>query len=979
MGSSSSPPWSPRNETAIVGRDREQATLRQALDDMLAGHGSLVLVSGEAGIGKTTLVEWLASEASTEGCLVIRGGCYDLTATPPYGPWIEALRTVPLGDQLPSIPSFVNDAEAFASLRGQEMLFATVATFLVQVATAFPVVVFLDDLHWSDQGTLEFLRVWSRSIRSQPILVVGTYRSSDVASHHLLDQVLPLLVREAQPERIALAPLDRQAIRAFITTHFALNDADNDRLIDWLSKRSDGNPFFLHELVRTLEDQQVLVPSGSGGWQISDLSQVRVPTLVRQVIDGRLNRLTGRARELLQIGAVLGQSVPVDLWRQVTETDNETLVDALKQGRAAHLLEETATGTAWQFRHALIRETLYEDLFSLQRRDWHRRIAEALAAMPSHDPDHVAHHFQQAADPRAVEWLIHAGERAQRSYAWPAAVERFETALKLLPEDASHARDRAWLLFRIGLFTRHDYHDRSIAHLEQATRLVASEGDDVLEALAYAHAGLVRVLNNEGRQGLHEMKAGVLTLEHLNEAQLQELAHIENALGANIGVQGRGTLILQMGEQGYFRQAEQMLKDRRDRGPVDEADANRATGTVWAYLGRPDLARQGYTQARRCWEALNVPVRAGAGADAAWDYIFVQMPYAADQLTRRQELAQLVHTLWSDETGCMMPSDQHQAVHALELIMSGNWTRATSMLDRVVAEFEFSFSPFHTSRLMLARYCGDRELVWSEIRRVMPAGPETQFGDHRYWVLDDLMRLAGAQALDDGDLILARSWLEAHDRLLAWSGAVLGQAENALSWSRYHALTGDLADARASAEQASVHASDPRQPLALIAVHRFLGNLDTAEKRFDAAETHLQESLRLADACAAPFERALTLLELADLRLAQRQSNESNTLLDKVQTICEPLGATPTLERVHALRQQIHQTAKKAPGYPGGLSTREVEVLQLVAEGLTDAEIAERLFISRRTVTSHMTSIFNKLGIGSRAAAAVWAKEHSVI
>ncbi len=963
----------------LVGREREQSPLHQSLHDVLAGHGSLVLVSGEAGIGKTTLVEWLAGEAEDQGCLVLRGGCYDLSTTPPYGPWTEALRAYQHNDQLPPLPSFVNDAEAFASIRSQDALFALMADFFAEVARARPLLVLLDDLHWADQGSLEFLRVWARSIGSQRILVVGTYRGEYVAEHHLLEQMLPLLVREAQPARIALAPLDDQAIRAFITARYALEDSDTERLLDWLMQRSEGNPFFLSELVRTLEEQQALVQRENDGWQISDLGPIRVPTLIRHVIEGRLNRLSGRTRELLQIGAVVGQSVPVDLWQRVTAADDPTLVRALEEGRAAHLLEESASGAAWQFRHALIRETLYEDLFSLQRRGWHRRIAEVLAAMPSPDPDHVAHHFQQAADPRAVEWLIHAGDRAQRSFVWPTAVERFETALKLLPEDTTRARDRAWLLFRIGLLIRHDYHEKSIAHLEQATRLAASAGDHVLEALARAHSGLVRFLNNEGRQGLHEMEAGVLALEHLDEAQLQELTYIENALGATIGVQGRGTLILQMGEHGYFRQAEQMLKDRRHRGPVDEADAYRATGTVWAYLGRSDLARQGYTQARRCWEALHVPAQAGAGADAAWQYIFVQMPYAADQLTRRQELAQLVHSLWTDETGFMIPPGDAQAVHALELTVSGDWARATSMLDRIIAEFEFSYSPFHTSRLMLARYCGDRELVWSEIRRVMPDGPSTELGNHRYWTLDDLMRLAAAQALDDGDLILACSWLEAHDRLLAWSGAVLGQAENALLWARYHYLTGDAAVTRQCVELALALASDPRQPLMLIAAHRFLGRLDTEAHRFDASENHLQQSLNLSDACDAPFERALTLLELAELRVAQRRTDEAITLLDEIQATCEPLNANPTLDRVDALRTRLDSRPQPGTSFPAGLTQREVEVLRLVAEGLTDAVIAEKLFVSRRTITSHITNIFNKVGVNARAAAAVWAKEQGLI
>jgi DNA-binding CsgD family transcriptional regulator len=175
------------------------------------------------------------------------------------------------------------------------------------------------------------------------------------------------------------------------------------------------------------------------------------------------------------------------------------------------------------------------------------------------------------------------------------------------------------------------------------------------------------------------------------------------------------------------------------------------------------------------------------------------------------------------------------------------------------------------------------------------------------------------------------------------------------------------------------HASEPRQPLALLAVHRFLGTLDIVDGLFDDAEAHIQHSLQLADACSAPFERSLTLLQKAELRLAQKNFDESLACLDEVQALCEPLAARPTLERVATLRQQLIRKPRNAPNLPAGLSLREVEVLSLVAAGRTDAEIAERLFVSRRTITSHMTHIFNKIGTNSRTAAAMWAKEHELL
>jgi DNA-binding NarL/FixJ family response regulator len=147
------------------------------------------------------------------------------------------------------------------------------------------------------------------------------------------------------------------------------------------------------------------------------------------------------------------------------------------------------------------------------------------------------------------------------------------------------------------------------------------------------------------------------------------------------------------------------------------------------------------------------------------------------------------------------------------------------------------------------------------------------------------------------------------------------------------------------------------------------------EARHDDAQTHLGESLALAKACAAPFERALTLLEFARLRAAQGQTDETHQILNEVRTICEPLQARPALEQVAAVEAQL-QEQPRAAVTPFGLTPRELDVLRLVAEGLTDPEVAERLYVSPRTVSSHLTSVYTKLGVSSRAAATRIAVEH---
>jgi DNA-binding CsgD family transcriptional regulator len=237
--------------------------------------------------------------------------------------------------------------------------------------------------------------------------------------------------------------------------------------------------------------------------------------------------------------------------------------------------------------------------------------------------------------------------------------------------------------------------------------------------------------------------------------------------------------------------------------------------------------------------------------------------------------------------------------------------------------------------------------------------------------------LAAALSLDNADLATAERWLAAHDRWLDSIGKVSGRAESQTLRARCHLHAGAWDRARDGAGAALELASTPRQPLALLAAYRLLGEIATQERRLDEAEQHLAESLILADACGAPFERALTLLALAELRVAQGRSAEARTLAGETRAVCETLGARPTLARADALLASIVAVEGRVI-LPGGLTTREVEVLRLVAQGLTDAEVAERLFLARRTVNTHLTSIYTKLGVNTRVAAARYAVEHGI-
>ncbi len=221
--------------------------------------------------------------------------------------------------------------------------------------------------------------------------------------------------------------------------------------------------------------------------------------------------------------------------------------------------------------------------------------------------------------------------------------------------------------------------------------------------------------------------------------------------------------------------------------------------------------------------------------------------------------------------------------------------------------------------------------------------------------------------------------MEAHDRWLTWGDTALGQADGYLGWAAYHHAAGDAEHAREQAERALVAAGDPRQPLALLAAHRLLGELATDGRAYTDAERHLQEALALADACAAPFERALTLLATAEVRVATGEADGARAPLEEAHTIFRALGAKPALARGDALAARLAAApSPRRPEYPAGLSAREVEVLRLLAAGLANGEIAARLFLGVRTVETHIRAIYNKLGNTSRTAATRFAIEHDL-
>jgi tetratricopeptide (TPR) repeat protein len=898
-----------RTPPVLFGREGEQQQLRALLDATQTGHGSVVLVGGEAGIGKTALVDDLSTYAEEQGALVLWGHAYDLSVTPPYGPWLEIFRQYQSHTQpLPPAPAFVSNAEELARVGSQDTLFAAVADFFATVATHQPLLLVLDDLHWADQASLDFFRFLARQVADQRMLLVATYRSDEVHRRHPLYDLLPLLVRESGAKRLDVDRLAAEGHRSLVASRYALSKTDQDRLVDYLVAHAEGNPLYAGELLRMLEDHSVLQPR-EDRWQLGDLTSIHVPPLLRQVIDGRLRHLEPGIRALLQVGAVIGQEVSVELWQQVTGADDNTLIAALEQATEARLVEERPGGDTWRFHHALIREALYTDLVSLRRRGLHRQVAEQLALGSAPDPDMVAHHFLQASDPRAVEWLRNAGQRAERAYAWLTAVERYEALFGKLTEQGAPASERAVLLYDIARLQRYLDAPKTVELMHEARQLALEAGEQALAARCQYVAGMVRFWLGDFAESITIMEQASNDFESLPQADRDRLWSM---LGLDADAFA-GSLVGTLATVGRFDDAASLGARQVTNAPIpfmhvgqgesQYADALIGLAIVETFRGRPHEAQHNLEQARGMYHTIehNFMLLSTCQIEFEW----VQLPYLADDLEGRRRLAAL-----GDDAARRSRSATPGLPlrwHVLgELVLAGAWSDAWEIATRLTVIPSWLMHSYGARWLVpLAVWRGDTDLAWRIIGQFLPAGVNTEADTTYFATAMSLQRLAAELAIAAGDLPTAHAWLEMHDRWLAWSGAVLGQADSDLAWSQYQRATGDLGAARQAAEQALARSSSPRQPLALLAAHRLLGWLDTTAEMFDTAEEHLQASCQLAESCRAPFERALTLLEIANLRMALGRIDDAQRLLDEVRSIVGPLGAAPTLERVATLEKAL--------------------------------------------------------------------------
>ena len=524
----------------VIGRDREAALLDEQLRESMAGRGRAVLVSGEAGLGKSALLRRFVERARAQGARVVSGECTEIEARRPFGPFIDAFAS---GDiALPAELAQGGPGALPVAEIERYRVHVAFAERLAEAARERPIVVIIEDLHWADEATNELVPYLARKLRDAPVLLLLTFRSDELHRLHPLNHVLAELSRGRLADDIRLKRLTLEEVGDVIRAALGLAGPPTPEFRQALFERTEGNPFFVEEILRALVEKGELEYRDGAWHRTRSVAELTIPASVRDAVQQRLLGLEPRARKAMQVAAIIGQRFDFELLGQVSGYDEPTLLEAIRGAIDAQLVrEETdADGNeAYAFRHALSREAVLTELLQRERRLLHRGVGEAIerlaGASPGSRAEELAYHFDEARDTaRARRYHGLAAERSLRMAAAAAAIRHLERAIELAPDEADPELIGLLLRLSDAALIVADV-PRALRAVEQARALADERGDRLAAGEAIHRIAHCRWYLGQTAQALEIVREGVALLEPMGPsaplaacyAELARLAMID--------------------------------------------------------------------------------------------------------------------------------------------------------------------------------------------------------------------------------------------------------------------------------------------------------------------------------------------------------------------------------------------------------------------------------------------------------------------
>jgi len=981
----------------VIGRTTELTAIYELIESTKSGQGQVVLLSGEAGIGKSRLVKEAKTYAMQSMC-ILEGNCFESDQSYPYAPVLDLLRTFfnthALKDFLQSSSSIASEfiklfpeldiglldisglSEGDPQLE-KRRLFAALAQFFIYQATKQPVLLIIEDLHWADDSSLEFLLYLSRRCTNLPMLMIFTYRDDEV--HANLRHWLAQLARERLLQELALTRFSPDDVEAMLNAIFHTRYSKHLDLLDSLYTLTDGNPFFIEEILKSLIAGGELVFT-DGKWLGRPANELHIPRNIQDAVQQRIARLSEAAREILATASVAGQRFDFALLQQLTNHDEQQLLALMKELIAAQLvIEESADQFA--FRHALTRQTIYSDLLARERRALHKAIAETMERNYATTLDAylavLAYHFYKAEVwDKAFQYGQLAGEKALSLYSPRNAIEQYSQALHAAqrltispPSTLYRKRGQAYETsgdfehaqsdFKQALDIARNVHDgvaewQSIVDLgflwserdyeqagtyyHQAIELARMLNDPKLEAHSLNRTGNWHLNIEQTLEALRYHREALTVFQELHDqhgiAETFDLLGMTSYLGGDL-VQGTA----------YYEQAIALFRELDDRNGL-------TSGLATLALSGPTYQTDTMVSAASLAEVIQDTEQA------------LKIAREIDQRpAEAYALFQLALCLGSQgEYGRALATAQ-QSLDIAEEIEHRQWqTAAQTVLGGIYhGLFAYPQAREHFEQaLTLAHEIGS--LFWTRIATGYLASALISQGD-----ISQAERVLSA-ALD------AQTPTQTMAQRLMWCAQVelalaKGKPERALE------ITDQLiaSDINTSGGRNILRVSKLRGQ-ALLALHR------AAE-----AKVELEAVQEIAATLgASPMLWRINAL-LGNFYMVQGDHEEAEKAHSSARTLIEELAATMPdealrdnfLEKAMALLPHTRplSPAKARKQAFGGLSVREREVAVLIAQGKSNREIADILVLSERTIESHVSSILFKLDYNSRTQIATWVIE----
>ena len=944
------------------------------------------MLAGDAGMGKTRLCQEVAAEAARRNIPTVWGRCFEEPGAPPYWPWILAIRTAigscddtrlrsllgddaaPIAEIVPEVRCRLGDLPPVCALEADQLrfqFFNAIAQVWQRIAAENSLLLILDNLHWADPTSLRLLSFIAAELGEHRLMLLGTYRQTELSREHALGESLADLTRYPGYQRIHLTGLSRDETAQFL--HSVSGASPSPEVLAAIHERTEGHPLFLVETVRYL-----LAEMRTGASLEQDDAGVlkAIPAGVREIIGKRLNRLSVSCARILAIAACIGRTFSTELLMPlVSEISEEALLAALEEALAARIIEAETRPDQYQFSHALIRETLYDEMLPVRRARLHLRIGELLEARHRDDIapylPQLAYQFGAAlpegSPARALDYVRRAADSAAKLVAHEEAVRLYRHALDLQQRYFPGTHDSRCALL-LGLGAAQDS-----AGASEASR------ETFLEAAASARA----------------------------------LGSATALVQAAIGFAMAGWRLGQPGKQAVTLLTEALAAPLEKEDGRLRVELLASLCRAYAFTDCPAEATRAYREAVALARRLDDP----SALYRALVSFHTTRFFAPDQLDERLAAAREALALAEEYPQEAWAVTELYGWHFGDLVEKGDFDAARVVADAHVRVAQVARQPFFqaaalSSQTLLAIHEGrfaDAEALARETLRVgsrfSPANAAGVYGMQMFSIRREQGRLAEV-------LPVLRHFVATQPDTAIWRpGLALLYRELDLRAETRAAFEGLAADdfaaiprgglwptSMAFMAEVCAYLKDAARAATLYrlllpyagrnivtgnnapcfgATDRLLGMLAATVGERDTAQRHFEAALEINVRTGGRPWLAYTQLRYAALLLRKRETGAERAmnLLDAALATARELGMATLEQRCRALMD----TLKDRPVYPDALSRREVDVLRLLAGGFSNREIGSRLFISTHTVANHIRNIFAKTGTANRTEAAAYA------